>query len=65
MLSENRVTMFVFRQSRDVLEASNNDCQTPRRPDKIHLQMEPGGINQTEKVSEAGNTSKEFGDDIG
>ena len=50
------------RQSRDVLEISKNDCQTPGRPlDTIHLQMEPSDTNQTERLSEARKTSQQMG----
>ena len=50
------------RQSRDVLETSKNECQTPGRPlDTIHLQMEPSDINQRERISEARKTSQQMG----
>ena len=46
----------------NVLEASHNDCQTPRRPlDKAYLQLESSDLEQAERAPEARKTVQEMG----
>ena len=45
----------------DVLDASKIDCRTARRPlDETHLEVEPSGTSQADRVSEARRTGQEM-----
>ena len=62
LLAARGITPRILRQ-KNVLETSQNDCHTPRRPlDKAHFKVEYSHINQTERISETqGRPSQHVG----